>query len=59
MGALYVIETPKANGLSFYLRHVFYIHLLYLALSTQPTVSWINRSSTEPPGICRATYLPR
>ena len=32
MGALCVIGTPKANGLSFYLRHAFCIHLFYLVL---------------------------
>lgn len=32
MGAPYVIGTPKANGLSFYLRHTFCIHMFYLVL---------------------------
>jgi len=44
MGAPYVIETPKANGLSFYLRHTFCIHLFYLVLHNLR----FHGSSTEP-----------
>lgn len=72
MGAPYVIGTPKANGLSFYLRHAFCIHLFYLVLhNLQFHGSWImdhppNLSAQYTlvgggywPGICRATHLPR
>ena len=42
MGAPSVIGTPKANGLSFYLCHAFYIHLFYLVLhNLRFYASWI------------------